>query len=596
MQPVISLGAFLLWLVAALPVVAVAGQQVTVGVLAHRGAEAAIGMWTPTVNYLSEQVDGREFQLLPLDLQEMRAALAAGKLDFIVTNPGNYVELEAGYGITRIATLMNIRQGRPSRRFGAVIFTRADRDDIHTLADLRGKVFGAVDEGAFGGFQMAWRELEDAGIDPFSNFRDLRFSGFPQDKIVFDVRDGEVDAGTVRTDILEGLAGQGTIELTDFRILNRQTGDEFPFLRSTRLYPEWAFAKVRSTPELLASEVVVALLQMPGNHPASLAGGYDGWTVPLNYQPVHDLFRQLEIGPYARSARFTLLDAVRRYWYWFVLMLAVVVLSVSFNILVKRQVIRRTLELTREVAERKLAEEESRKLLHENRFLVHKSLAVQENERRHLARELHDELGQCITAIQADASIISERAPACDPHVATSAAAIQEVASHIYEVVHSMMQRLRPGMLDDLGLADTLGEEVGAWRDRRPDTVYELAIDADLGDLGEDLNITIYRVLQECLTNIAKYAKASHVTVRLTGADGFGAGASGGERRHSVHLVIQDDGTGMDVTSCGPGLGLIGMRERVEGLNGRFTMESSPGQGTTIAVDLPLTPAESGAL
>jgi two-component system sensor histidine kinase TtrS len=164
MQTVMSLGAFLLWLVAALPVVAVAGQQVTVGVLAHRGADAAIGMWTPTVNYLSEQVDGREFQLLPLDLREMRAALEAGKLDFIVTNPGNYVELEAGYGITRIATLMNIRQGRPSRRFGAVIFTRADRDDIHTLADLRGKVFAAVDEGAFGGFQMAWRELEDAGI------------------------------------------------------------------------------------------------------------------------------------------------------------------------------------------------------------------------------------------------------------------------------------------------------------------------------------------------------------------------------------------------------------------------------------------------
>jgi two-component system sensor histidine kinase TtrS len=600
MQTVMSLGAFLLWLVAALPVVAVAGQQVTVGVLAHRGADAAIGMWTPTVNYLSEQVDGREFQLLPLDLREMRAALEAGKLDFIVTNPGNYVELEAGYGITRIATLMNIRQGRPSRRFGAVIFTRADRDDIHTLADLRGKVFAAVDEGAFGGFQMAWRELEDAGIDPFSNFRDLRFSGFPQDKIVFDVRDGKVDAGTVRTDILEGLAAQGGIDLADYRIVNRQEGDDFPFLHSTRLYPEWAFAKARPTSDGLAGEVVIALLQMPDGHPASKAGDYAGWTVPLSYQPVHDLFRQLEIGPYARSARFTLLDAVRRYWYWFALMLAVVVLSVSFNILVKRQVVRRTLELTREVAERKLAEEESRKLLHENRFLVHKSLAVQENERRHLARELHDELGQCITAIQADASIISERAPACDPHVATSASAIQEVASHIYEVVHSMMQRLRPGMLDDLGLADTLGEEVEAWRDRRPDTVYELAVDAGLGDLGEDLNITIYRVVQECLTNIAKYAKASHVTVSLTGADGFGAGASagasGGERRHSVHLVIQDDGAGMDVTSYGPGLGLIGMRERVESLDGRFTTESSPGQGTKIAVDLPLTLAESGAL
>jgi len=592
MQPVIGLGAFLLWLVAVLPVVAVAGQQVTVGVLAHRGAEAAIGMWTPTVNYLSEQVDGREFQLLPLDLQQMRAALEAGKLDFIVTNPGNYVELEAGYDITRIATLMNIRQGRPSRRFGAVIFTRADRDDIHTLADLRGKVFGAVDEGAFGGFQMAWRELEDAGIDPFSNFRDLRFSGFPQDKIVFDVRDGEVDAGTVRTDILEGLAAQGGIDLADYRIVNRQEGDDFPFLHSTRLYPEWAFAKARPTSDALASEVTIALLQMPDGHPASKAGDYAGWTVPLNYQPVHDLFRQLGIGPYARPARFTLADAITRYWYWLVLMLFLILFSMSFNILVKRQVIRRTAELTKEVVERKRAEEESRELLGENRFLIQQSLAVQEDERRNLARELHDELGQCITAIQADAKIISERGPACDSRVATSATAIQQTASHIYEVVHSMMQRLRPGMLDDLGLVDTLKEEVDAWRARRPDTIYQLTINGELSDLGDEINITIYRIVQECLTNIAKHARAHHVTIELTLIDAL---TDAVPDRQGFRLVIRDDGVGIDASLRGTGLGLIGMRERVEGLNGHFSIHTKPGEGTTITIELPLTQAESGA-
>ena len=591
MQLFRRLAFLLLWLVSLSPFVAAAGQQVTVGVLAHRGADTAVDMWTSTVNYLSGQVDSHEFQLLPLDLQEMRAALESGRLDFILTNPGNYVELEAGYGITRIATLMNLRQGRPSKRFGAVIFTRADRDDIHTLADLRGKIFAAVDEGAFGGFQMAWRELEEAGIDPFSDFHELRFTGFPQDNIIFDVLDGEVDAGTVRTDILEGLAGQGAIELTDYRILNRQAGDEFPFLLSTRLYPEWAFAKLRSTPDVLASKVAIALLQMPPDHPASRAGDYAGWTVPLNYQPVHDLFIQLEIGPYARSARFTLVDAIRRYWYWFALMLLVVLFSVSFNILVKRQVVRRTAELTREVAERKRAEEDSRKLLGENRFLIQKSLEVQEGERRYLARELHDELGQCITAIQADASIISERAPASDPHVATSARAIQEVASHIYEVVHSMMQRLRPGILDDLGLADTLHEEVDAWRDRQPDTTYELVIDGDLRGLDDKLNITLYRIVQECLTNIAKYAQATHVTVKVTGVDGTRPVANGDDSGEGMHLLIQDDGAGMDVASSGPGLGLIGIRERVEGLKGHFTINSKPGKGTSITVDLPLTSA-----
>ena len=590
-----SLGVLLLWLLASLPSIAAAGQQVTVGVLAHRGADAAIEIWTPTVDYLSEQVDGREFQLLPLDLQEMRAALENGKLDFILTNPGNYVELEAGYGITRIATLKNRRQGRPSTRFGAVIFTRAGSDDIQTLADLRGKIFGAVDEGAFGGFQMAWLELEDAGIDPFSDFMELRFSGFPQDNIVFDVRDGKVDAGTVRTDILEGLAGQGAIELTDFRILNQQVGDEFPFLHSTHLYPEWAFAKARPTLDMLASKVAVALLQMPEAHPATRAGDYAGWTVPLNYQPVHDLFRQLEIGPYARSARFTLIDAVRHYWYWFALLLVLVLFSLSFNILVKRQVVRRTAELTNEVAERKRAEEESLKLLEENRFLTRQSLAVQESERRYLARELHDELGQCITAIQADASIISERAAASDPGMVASAAAIQDIASRIYEVVHSMMLRLRPPILDDLGLVDTLKEEVDAWCARQPYTKCDLSIHGDLGDLGEDNSITLYRVVQECLTNVAKHARARQVAIRLEVNRGDSPVPSNGIPDAHIRLVIRDDGVGMGPDMRGHGLGLIGMRERVESLSGRFHVVSEPGEGTTIQVDLPLTSDESDA-
>ncbi len=569
-------------------------QQVRVGVLAPRGVETAIQVWTPTIDYLSERIADRDFQLSPLDLHGMSAALEHGELDFILTNPGNYVDLEAGYGITRIATLMNMRHGKPSKRFGAVIFVHKRHSDIRTLADLKGKKFAAVDKDAFGGFQMAWRELRDAGIDPFRDFGELRFAGFPQDSIVFDVLGGKVDAGTVRTDVLEGMATQGLIKLVDFRILNQQTGDDFPFLHSTRLYPEWAFAKGRLTPDDLASEVAIALLQMPAVHTAAQAGGYAGWTVPLTYQPVHDLFRELEIGPYARTDGFTLADVVRRYWYWLALLVLAVLLSMSFNILVKRQVLRRTAELTREVSERKRAEDESRKLLDENRFLINKSLAVQEDERHHLARELHDELGQCIAAIQADARIIGERAPACDSRLSDSATAIQEVASHIYEVVHSMMERLRPGLLDDLGLVDTLKEEIDVWRVRYPDTDFELRFDGELSGLGEEVTITLYRVVQECLTNIAKHAEARHVVITL----GIANGSTDGQDSDiwpAVFLRIGDDGMGMVPAGRGAGLGLIGMRERVDGLGGHFAVDSGPGKGTTISIRLPLTPATIGA-
>ena len=217
-----------------LPVVA-GRPLITIGVLAHRGNETAVRMWRPTVDYIASRVTQDDFRLVPLDLHGLPEALQHNRLDFILTNPGNYVELEARYGITRIATLKNIRHGTISKTFGAVIFSRADRSDIRELRDLRGMRFAAVDEGAFGGFQMAWRELKEAGIDPFRDFSDLRFTGFPQDSIVLDVRDGRADAGTVRTDILEGMAAQGVIDLADFRVLNQRQDDDFPFRHSTRL-------------------------------------------------------------------------------------------------------------------------------------------------------------------------------------------------------------------------------------------------------------------------------------------------------------------------------------------------------------------------
>jgi len=121
-------------------------QQATVGVLAYRGDDTCLQMWGPTIEYLNEAIRGTEFRLAPLDLDEMSVAVRQGKVDFVLTNPGNYVELERWFGITRIATLKNLRHGKPSTAFGAVIFTAADRADIRELSDLRSKSFGAVSE------------------------------------------------------------------------------------------------------------------------------------------------------------------------------------------------------------------------------------------------------------------------------------------------------------------------------------------------------------------------------------------------------------------------------------------------------------------
>jgi two-component system sensor histidine kinase TtrS len=584
-------------LLALLPGVSMTDPQKTcsIGVLAHRGPERAIRMWTPTMDYLSSQVPGYDFRLVPLDLDGIHAAEERGELDFILTNPGHYVELESHHGVSRIATLINDRHGRPSMMFGAVIITSAHRKDIRSLADLKGKSFAAVDESAFGGFQMAWRELKEAGVDPFTEMSDLHFMGFPQDEIVYAVRDGLVDAGTVRNDILERMADQGAIDLTEFNVLNLRTSKDFPLFRSTRLYPEWAFAKSDSVPEGLARDVSIALLQMPRDDPATRAGKYIGWTVPLDYHRVHELFQELGIGPYQVSGDISFADVLRRYWYWLVLLFGIILFSVMLNIFIKREVDRRTIQLSEsnralqdQVLERRRAEKEARELLNENRMLVGKSLLVQENERRHLARELHDEMGQCVTAIQADAKIISEFAARCDCRLVNSAEAIKVVSARIYEFVHATMLQLRPSMLDNLGLGDAVREEINTWRSRHQDTGCTLSINTDLDGLDEQTNITIYRIVQECLTNIVKHANARSIAIEFDRVEATLPGDTDNMPVSALRISIRDDGVGMGPKAHNRGLGLVGMRERAVALGGMLSMQTTPGQGMTIIVTLPL--------
>ncbi len=338
----------------------------TIGVLAHRGEERARQMWQPTARYLEQEIPGYRFVLRPLTLEQMWSAVASDELDFILTNTGNYVDLEATFDITRVATLKNMRNGKPYTSFGAVIFVRADRKNISQLKDLKGKSFAAVSKAAFGGFQMAWRELKEAGIDPFGDFSQLEFMGFPQDDIVKSVADGTFDAGTVRTDTLERMASRGEINLDDFRILNPHTTPGFPFLHSTRLYPEWPFARARKTSDKFATRVVIALLKLSPDAVPSNAGLNAGWTVPLSYQSVHDLFRYLNIGHYARTGDVTLMQIVEQYRYWLILIALGLVLAIYHFIRVERLVALRTGELfsanqalEKEIVEHTHSEEEA---------------------------------------------------------------------------------------------------------------------------------------------------------------------------------------------------------------------------------------------
>ena len=211
-----------------------------------------------------------------------------------------YVTAKVKYGASAIATMVNSRQGQPLNSFGGVIITSDGNDGINTLADLKGKKFMAVEKSSFGGWQMAYKTLVDAGINPYSDFAKLEFGG-KHDIVVYAVMNGAVDAGTVRTDTLERMAAAGEIDLEDFKIINPQKAEGFPFLCSTTLYPEWPLAKVKHTPGSVAQSVVDALKQLKATDAAAKSAKVVGWVDALDYAPVEALQKTLKVGAFLAS-------------------------------------------------------------------------------------------------------------------------------------------------------------------------------------------------------------------------------------------------------------------------------------------------------
>ena len=251
----------------------------------------------------------------------------------MLANSAIYVELEARYGVARIATMRNRLEDRASTHFGGVIFTRADHPSVRSLDDLRDQHFGAVMENSFGGWLMAWYELRRQGIEPRKYFASLQFMG-THDAVVYAVLDGLVAGGTVRTDTLERMAKEGRIELDRIRILSPRQYEDFDYLVSTDLYPEWPIARLRGVPEMLGHQVALALMDMPADSEAARASNVLGWTIPQDYQPVHELMRELRVGPYQDLGRITLADLWLYYGHWMLLgLLALIaILSVTLHI------------------------------------------------------------------------------------------------------------------------------------------------------------------------------------------------------------------------------------------------------------------------
>jgi signal transduction histidine kinase len=238
-------------------------------------------------------------------------------------------------------------------------------------------------------------------------------------------------------------------------------------------------------------------------------------------------------------------------------------LAEAFNVMTEQ--LARTDELRRE-----------REIL--RRQLLEKVITTQEDERRRIARELHDSTSQNLTSLLVGLRMLEAHCAQCTAQ--TKASDLRHVASRTLEEVHDLSMRLRPRVLDDLGLAAALERLAAEWQAR-----YKIPVDVAM-QLSErlpgEVETAIYRIVQETLTNIARHAQAKSASILI--------------ERHGkvVRAIVEDDGVGFDInTNHGERhLGLLGMRERAELLGGTLTIESTPEHGTSVFIEIPLNSVE----
>ena len=270
--------------------------ELKIAVRAINGTEKANAQWGDTARTLSNMIDGYSFTLDPIvEFNQMRAAIKDKEIDFVLTNPLAYIDLHKRFGANRILTL-NKKQpsGIPSTSFSSVIFTRSDATDITQFNDFKGKSMMGVHPEAFGGWQMALRELLLKNIDPDDENIEIKFShNNSHQAVITSVLNKEADIGTIRSGIIEQLINEGKLKGSEIKIIN-QHHDNYPSIHSTSHYPEWPFSALPHVDDNISNKVFHALLKIKPDSIAARNGGYVNWAAPLDYTEVNQLISDIK--------------------------------------------------------------------------------------------------------------------------------------------------------------------------------------------------------------------------------------------------------------------------------------------------------------
>lgn len=571
---------------------ALAETPLRVGVLDYLGSEHSLAHWAPTEKALAAALPDHEVRLVALDIHQLDAALAAGDLDFVITNPGNYAELEYRHHISRVATAEGDQP---------VASTLVAREDMTGIGDLAGKRLAIVAPEAFGGFQLIWSEMADTDRG-LPGKVELVVTGYPMQRAAQAVLDGTADAAVLRACMLEELQAEDRARYGALHAFAQRSVEGTDCAVSSPVYPGWPFAKTRATSPELAKQVAVALLQIrQGNL----------WTVPLDYQPVHELMRKLQIGPYVRTGPVSIREFIADYRDWLIALATALAFWALYSVRIETLVRRRTraldqanAQLKLEMAERQRAEEADRQHRRELDHVARLSILGE------MASSIAHELNQPLSAISNYAQgcllrLKTGNFTTSDMETASSEIAAQaNRAATVIQRIRAFVRK-RESQRAPVEICDLL-DECAALFDaavHRAGVVVDLHCPPDLPVISGDkvqLTQVVLNLIQNAIDAMSETApEARRITIRAERArdpsEGEGVCVSVRDHGHGMSGAAMDHFAEAFYTtkSEGIGLGLALSHSIVEAHGGTMRAQTpEDGIGLRVAIWLPVEELE----